>query len=306
MATWFARQSSVDINASNVWNAAADGSGAWLTWASLGASDVLVANGYTDIAINVDFTCDTITNADTYGGTAGGGFRVIVAADRTITADIVGQNTGTSLGACVYAALSSTYTLTIDGDVTGGGIATARGLSIAGPNGKLTVTGTATGGSHSSAPGIYVSSYDVTNTTLNNVTGGTTGDGPAAHGMVEALHPSGIITLTGIASSPNKCQGAISTIGTVIMSPGASLLSNSGTWMFPIAGRIKWETVDAGMPITLYDAAGDPHVLKVPDYPAEADVESGVDYDYENYTGTLAVGGSTAAPVLCGHVARRA
>jgi len=149
MATWFARQSSVDINASNVWNAAADGSGAWLTWASLGASDVLVANGCTAIAINVDFTCDTITNASTYGGTAGGQFTVsTVAADRTITADIVGQNTGTATsGGCVNATLSSTYTLTIDGDVTGGGIASGRGMSIGG--GKLTVTGTVTGGTHS-------------------------------------------------------------------------------------------------------------------------------------------------------------
>jgi len=289
MATWFARQSSVDINASNVWNAAADGSGAWLTWANLGVSDVLVANGYTDIAINVDFTCDTITNANTYGGTAGGQFTVSTdAANRTITADIVGQNTGTATaGGCVNATLSSTYTLTIDGDVTGGGTGNGRGMSIAGSSGKLTVTGTVTGGTNTTAYGIAVSSYTATNTTLNNVTGGTTGAGPAAPGMCEVEHMGGIITLTGIASSPNKCQQAISTIGTVIMSPGASLLSNSGTRMFPISGRIKWETVDAGMPITLYDEAGDPHVLKVPDYPAEEDVESGVDYDYENYTGTL-------------------
>ena len=290
MATWFARQSSVDINASNVWNAAADGSGAWLTWASLGASDVLVANGYTDIAINVDFTCGTITNASTYGGTAGGQFTVsTVAADRTITADIVGQNTGTATsGGCVKATLSSTYTLTIDGDVTGGGIASGRGMSIAGAGGggKLTVTGTVTGGTHSSDHGIYVLGGQ-TNITLNNVTGGTSGTGPAANGMWDGDETAGIINLTGIASSPDKCALAINTRGCVVMKPGASLVSNSGTWMFPISGRIKWETTDSGVPITLYDAAGDPHVLKVPDYPAEADVESGVDYDYENYTGTL-------------------
>lgn len=288
MATWFARQSSVDINASNVWNAAADGSGAWLTWASLGASDVLVANGCTGIQINVDFTCDTITNASTYGGTAGGQFAVsTVAADRTITADIVGQNTGTAdMRGCVKATLSGAYTLTIDGDVTGGGIANARGMTIAGANGKLTVTGTVTGGTHTGAQGIYVWS-DTTNTTLNNVTGGTTGEGTAAYGMQEQQSIAGIINLTGIASSPYRCAQAINTGGYVVMKPGASLVSDNAHWMFPISGRIKWETTDSGIPITLYDAAGDPHVLKVPDYPAEADVESGVDYDYENYTGTL-------------------
>lgn len=288
MATWFARQSSVDINASNVWNAAADGSGAWLTWASLGASDVLVANGCTGIVINVDFTCDTITNASTYGGTAGGQFTVsTVAADRTITADIVGQDTGTATsGGCVNATLSSTYTLTIDGDVTGGGIAGGLGMSIAGQNGKLTVTGTVTGGTYGGAHGIDVSG-NPTNTTLNNVTGGTSGTAHAGVGMRDENENTGIINLTGIASSPNKCAQAIRTNGFVVMKPGASLVSSNADWMFPIVGRIKWETTDAGMPITLYDAAGGAHVLKVPDYPAEADVESGVDYDYENYTGTL-------------------
>ena len=73
MATWFAQNSSVNIDSVNQWNSAANGSGSWLTWASLGASDVLVANGKTSITINVNVTCGELTTIAN-GGTAGGGF----------------------------------------------------------------------------------------------------------------------------------------------------------------------------------------------------------------------------------------
>lgn len=286
MATWFARQSSVNIDTANMWNSAADGSGSWLTWASLGATDVLVANGFTAIAINVDFTCATITNAAT-GGTAGGQFTVTTAsANRNITANVVGQDSGTATAnGCLYATLHATNRLTITGNVTGGGVAAARGLTVITTNGLLTVTGTVTGGTNATAYGI-ASSSSVILMTIGAATGGTTGTVTAAYGILENASASATITVSGALSSPANCQAAISTLGTVIMGSGASLVSNGTSWMFPVSGRIKWETTDTGMSITLYDASAGAHILKVPDYPAVGTVADGVQFDYTALEGT--------------------
>ena len=90
MATWFAQNSSVNIDSVNQWNDAAGGGGSWLTWASLAAGDILVANGKTSITINVNVTCATLTTVAT-GGTAGGGF--LLAAGVTVTANVVAGTT---------------------------------------------------------------------------------------------------------------------------------------------------------------------------------------------------------------------
>ena len=109
MTTWFAQNSTVNIDSVNQWNDAANGSGNWLTWASLAAGDVLVANGKTSITINVSFTCATITTAAT-GGTAGGGF--IATPGVTITAAIVAGTTN-----CVTLSSAGSAT-TIIGNCT--------------------------------------------------------------------------------------------------------------------------------------------------------------------------------------------
>jgi hypothetical protein len=93
MTTWFAQNSSVNIDSVNQWNDDPAGAGTWLTWASLGSADVLVANGKTLITINVSFTCTTITTAAT-GGTAGGGF-ICSTSGITITSDVAA---GTGVG----------------------------------------------------------------------------------------------------------------------------------------------------------------------------------------------------------------
>ena len=146
MTTWFAQNSSVNIDSVNQWNSAANGSGSWLTWASLDAGDVLVANGKTSIAINVNVTCATITNLAT-GGTASGGF--LLAAGITVTANIT---SGTSNCITRSASGADSY---IVGNVTGGSVSLGVGL-VNDSTGIVRITGNVTGGSVSSNPwGVY-------------------------------------------------------------------------------------------------------------------------------------------------------
>jgi hypothetical protein len=84
MTTWFAQKGSCNIDSvsggttSDLWNDAAVGGGNWMNTSVLtagGSTTVLVANGNSAIAINIDVNIGTgtITNAAT-GGTAGGQF----------------------------------------------------------------------------------------------------------------------------------------------------------------------------------------------------------------------------------------
>jgi hypothetical protein len=133
MATWFAQNNSVNIDSVNQWNSAANGSGSWLTWASLGVNDILVLNGKTAITINVNVTCATITNYAN-GGTAGGSF--IWSTGITITANILA---GGSIG-----SISGTGTRTLIGNLSSSGTSNETTfLTISG--GTLNITGNVTG-----------------------------------------------------------------------------------------------------------------------------------------------------------------
>ena len=164
MTTWFAQNSSVDIDSTNEWNDAAGGGGAWLTWASLGAADILVANGKTGIVVNVDVTCATITNSNTYGGTAGGSMSIsatgiTLAADiygasgwfitSTVTGEltVVGNVEGGPTGVGFTIAINHTGTgdLLITGDITSGiGNGNQYGYGVQITNGSLTIVGDVT------------------------------------------------------------------------------------------------------------------------------------------------------------------
>jgi hypothetical protein len=165
MATWYAQQSIVAIDhvsagtTSDVWNAAADGSGAWMDISVLtagGTDTVLAANGKTAIAISLDLDIGTgrLSTAEE-GGTAGGGFAV--ATNRTVRGNILAGTT-----TCITMG-NGAYTLTIYGNVTGGSASNASGIS-----GNLTssstivVTGDVIGGSIVSGYGIATSSSRTT------------------------------------------------------------------------------------------------------------------------------------------------
>jgi hypothetical protein len=228
---WYAQQSSVNINTASLWNDVSDGSGNWLTWASLAADDTLRANGKTSITINVDTTCAQI---DTL--TSGGGF--VLADGVTLTADVVAGTTACVQFASGSAAIvgdvtagagmlqygvahTSDGTLTITGDVTGGGDLNSRGVNSTGaPSGGTVVTGNVTGGSNTGASGIYSSSAPVSIT--GTVTGGTHA---AAPGVI--VNGSALSTIVGNvigASAP----GVESSVYGQLRFDGDSISSVSG------------------------------------------------------------------------------
>jgi len=241
MTTWFAQNSSVNIDSVNQWNSAANGSGSWLTWASLGASDILVANGKTSITINVNTTCAKLTTAAT-GGTAGGGF--ILSSGITLTAAVEGGSTtcvtlssgsATIVGnitTSVFAGavlVSSTGTLTVTGNVTGGS-GNAVGITNS-STGTVNVTGNVTGGVTANTFGITNSSTGTVNVT-GNVTGGNTFQ---TQGVFNAL--TGAVTITGncyagsgagghAASNNVSTGGSITVVGDVYPSTATNALTN--------------------------------------------------------------------------------
>lgn len=226
-ADWYAQNSSVNIDSANQWNSAADGSGSYLTWASLGATDNLYANGKTAIAINGNFTCGSIrTDAGT--GTEGGEFITVVGTPVTVSADIVvGATT-------VLTPVSNTGTISWDGDIYFVGTTTSKygvyltnsGNAFNDPNGVATggsvascsaiylstsstfQIGTAVGGSYSSAYGVYSNSTGTG--TVKNATGGTNG----AAGVNSS--GTGAVTITGIMT--NQAYG-VAANGGIIYSP---------------------------------------------------------------------------------------
>jgi hypothetical protein len=191
VTTWFAQNSSVNIDSTNQWNSAANGSGSWLTWASLGASDVLVANGKTSITINVNVTCATLTT-EANGGTAGGGF--LMSAGVVVTANVIAGSTtcisrsaagasSTLVGNVSPSTTASVYTvsvtggsLIITGNITAGSASGQRsGVTVA--NAVLSVTGNLTGGASSQAYCINASNSTVTVTgTVTQGTGSVNGN----------------------------------------------------------------------------------------------------------------------------------
>jgi hypothetical protein len=210
MATWYAQNSSVNIDSVNQWNSAPNGSGSWLTWASLDPSDILVANGKTGIAINVSFTCALITTNAT-GGTTGG--RFTVSSTVTITANVTAGATYQSN--CLDVNNSSPSVVTILGNVTGGSGAEAMTIGKTGSgtlnviglvsggtggnswcismgSGVLNITGAVSGGSGTTSPGVYCSGG--TTSVTGNVSGGSNGD---ATGIITA---GGTTIVTGDAT----------------------------------------------------------------------------------------------------------
>lgn len=191
MATWFAQNSSVNIDSVNQWNSAADGSGSWLTWASLAAGDVLVANGKTAIDLNVSFTCSEIRTLLLVSGASGGGF-VLSTSGITVTANVLAGTT-----VCVTATLSS-GTSNIVGTVNGSATTNAaHGITFSGA-GTLNVTGNVfagqTGGTNSGS-GVLMSGAGTLNVTGNSQSSQINGSSGSAQGI--QVTGAAIVNLTG-------------------------------------------------------------------------------------------------------------
>ena len=189
MTTWFAQNSSVNIDSAAQWNSVAGGGGTVLTWASLAAGDILVANGKTSITCNVSFTCATITTAAT-GGTAGGGF--ILSDGITVTASPVAGSTS-----CIIFAAASPASATIIGAPQGSLTATAHGAVNSG-SGTLNITGNPLGdigtGSSQNSCGVINISTGTVNVT-GNPKGGSGTYGLTSNGVTNSA--AGVINITG-------------------------------------------------------------------------------------------------------------
>ena len=318
MATWFAQNSSVNIDSASQWNSVAGGGGTVLTWASLAAGDILVANGKTSIAINVNVTCATLTTAAT-GGTAGGGFTLSAGVNITANIEcgtttcvtrsaaggsnclITGNLTGsTTTGSVSAYSHSSTGTTNITGNVTGG---TSGGFGATVSNGTVNITGNVTGGGTGNlSHGISYSAGSLVVT--GNVTGGTQ---IYSYGINAAASLSVVITGDIIPSATTPAIGLVGTGSgtTTILHTGNIQASSAGivpfggshTYLLHATNALQhsYYTNNSGVPgvsRSLYTGGTNLN------QPVVANVRSGTVYGAASeYTGTLAVPSPTLVAI---------
>jgi hypothetical protein len=236
MPTWYAQQNSVNINAANVWNSAANGSGTWLTWAALGPTDVLMWNGRTNITINVSVLCASLRCSNFGGATAGGSGTI--ANGVTITADLYGSGNsnnflsitgsanctiiGSLYGHDFSAAIltvSSSGTIAITGNLIGGSLSTSRSECLRQSAGVVIITGEITNALNV-ATGIPTVS--LSGGTLN-VVGNITGGGGSANSADAVTVTGGTLNVTGNVQGGTGWQGVtIGGSGTVVVN-GSSI-----------------------------------------------------------------------------------
>ena len=245
-------------------------------------TDIAEANGNT-VVIDEDVACGGLTNAN------GGKFTVATTSSaRTIAAPVTA-----SAVTCVEATLSASNLLTIDGDITGGSASGAMGVAVM-AHGKLAIgtssnTRTVTGGSAGTGDsvGVYTGNYAIYDGTwYANLTATT-----HSAASIRLYTSTTVLTITGTLTAATVVALKLNSSGKLKLN--GSQIGSSASFPFmtmnsaaSAAATVYWDAA-AGSTLKWYDSSGDPHVLKVPDYPAEADVEASVDYDYGNYTGTL-------------------
>lgn len=206
MATYFARKAG-NINAADVWATTPSGTAAAVTFA---AGDVLMANSF---AITVNVSTDLgatgeVRNDNTASATAGGSFTL--ADGVTLTANIFAGSTGT-------ACLSQTGTASgvIVGNSRGGTSANGgHGISKS-STGTLTLTGNITGGTVALQHGVTISA-GITNFT-GNIVGGSAGSGgvPASSGFVVSGGTLNVLSGTVTGGTANSVYGLYVSGGSV-------------------------------------------------------------------------------------------
>jgi hypothetical protein len=189
MTVYYAQNSSVNINAANVWNTAANGSGSYVAFGDLTSADVLMANGKAAITVNVDTTVSYVMNGNDNGATAGGYFE-ISSGGITLTANVTAGGTAvTNKGCLTFSHASGTSYLV--GNTTGGTATSALGCYVAGL-GSVSATGSIIGGSGSLAYGLNIAA----STTVSVIGPVYGGNGTNAHGINNSTG-SPTVTVTG-------------------------------------------------------------------------------------------------------------
>ena len=296
-ATWYACSSTANIDAAAEWKTASGGScscsGSTLTWGNQADGDTLNANGCTALAINVDpgaatgassNNCGTVTKTVTLtnDATNGGAFTLATSAN------LVTHFNATSTKNSLVVVTGSTNGLTNCGTLTGGGVASAPGVS----DGHTVVTtyyrGAVNGGSLASAntsAGLNVTGNGAASIN-GNVTQGSGGNpglyasGAAAITLVgNCIGESTTAYAGGAACMETNATGSITLTGNKI--DGMFGNATSGRVYFtPSATNYTLSPKDAS-----YTQVFDGHATEMPADPGAANVK--VSTTYGSYTGTL-------------------
>ena len=192
------------------------------------AGDVVYADGKT-VTINQNITVGSINTTQRVGGTTGGAFQTTAAASYTLTCDVnAGSNT------CLTTTVPVGYTITINGNITGGTSANQYGVFINGA-GNVIINGNATGGSSSNTVAISIVGIG-THTLTGNATSGTMG-------FAVQLSTACIFNYSGTATSMgayvivNTGVGTVNCTATTLVASGGSVLENLGTGIINFTGN---------------------------------------------------------------------
>lgn len=272
---------------------------------------VTAGSGASAHGINRNGACTLVVNGDVTGGTnAGVGIYTSVGGVVTVTGNV----TGGSTGANGYGIGGVSGTLTVVGNVTGGSAANCHGIN-AGTGSTNNITGTVTGGSGTSAIGITSANASTVNVTGNVIGGaggigytsaaagatinvygearGTTSNGGNA-GVSTHANSSSYVQISVANNYPNDgitapALGTIQASGTGAITIDAMVFGSGG--VAPCAGRhfirnagtnyVTMRESNAGATLNMGELSAD--------YPTQANVRSGVSYDFGNKTGTCAV-----------------
>jgi hypothetical protein len=260
------------------------------------------STGHT-VTINVNTTCDEISNAGTG--------KFVINDGITLTANVTNKSATATIN-CLEFSAATPAAASVVGNIIGGTVATARGIDIL-SSGSLTVTGSVSGGSGNGAVGIRNNSTGVLNVS-GNVSGGTfTACFGIRNDSTGSVNVTGDVTGgsagTNCAGILNNLTGTCVVIGTVTADVYAAIESSnaaadnriSGTIInstngtsaiyarryilgsIPAAAKTRYALDGTGNFVDMF-TADNGLTQAIP-----ADVRSGTVYADGNLTGTLAV-----------------
>jgi hypothetical protein len=260
------------------------------------------STGHT-VTINVNTTCDEISNAGTG--------KFVINDGITLTANVTNKS-ATATTNCLEFSAATPAAASVVGNIIGGTVGTARGIDIL-SSGSLTVTGSVSGGSGNGAVGIRNNSTGVLNVS-GNVSGGTfTSCFGIRNDSTGSVNVTGDVTggsaATNCAGILNIFTGTCVVIGTVTADVYAAIESSnaaadnriSGTIInstngtsaiyarryilgsIPAAAKTRYALDGTGNFVDMF-TADNGLTQAIP-----ADVRSGTVYADGNLTGTLAV-----------------
>ena len=237
------------------------------------------ASGYFQITSAPELPARRTVTAETANsGAANGALKI---SNPTGTVDIIGDQTG-GVGNSAWAIYNNYGTIgDITGDQTGG--AGEYAYAIYNNNGTIgDIIGDQTGGVGDFAYAIY------NHGTIGDITGSQTGGAGVNARAIYNNGTIGDITGSQTVGAGVDAYAIYNNGGTIGGIDGSLICGPSG--LFPIYGPFKL-VANSSNSIVVRKPDGDPWTLSN-DYPAEADVRSGVEYNRGTQVGEMAAGGS--------------